>query len=365
MALPTHAPLDAIIGGMQIAGRTISSEAPTYVIAELSANHRGSLENAVQLVQATADAGADAIKLQTYTADTITIAADRPEFRIGSGTVWDGRTLHDLYAEAATPWEWHEPLQRAATDRGLHFFSSPFDASAVDFLERLGVPAFKIASFEIVDIGLIGRVARTGRPMIISTGMATLDEITEAVAAARSAGASEFALLKCTSAYPAPPEDVNLRTIPDMAARFGVPIGLSDHTLGMTVPVAAVAVGATIIEKHLTLRRADGGPDGSFSLEPDELREMVAAVRVAEKAMGRVSYEPTSHEAGSRILRRSLFAVERIAAGEAFTQRNVRSIRPGHGLHTRHLPEILGRAATRDIERGEPLGWELVGPAER
>ena len=350
---------------MEIAGHRIGSGAPTYVIAELSANHRGSLENAVQLVNAAADAGADAIKLQTYTADTITLAVDRPEFRIGSGTVWDGRTLHDLYAEAATPWEWHEPLQRAATDRGLHFFSSPFDASAVDFLERLGVPAFKIASFEIVDVGLIARVAKTGRPMIISTGMATLEEVAEAVEAARAAGASQIALLKCTSAYPTPPEDVNLRTIPDMSARFGVPVGLSDHTLGTTVPVAAVAAGAAIIEKHLTLRRADGGPDGGFSIEPDELSEMVASIRIAEKAMGRVSYEPTSEESGSRILRRSLFAVERIGAGEAFTERNVRSIRPGHGLHTRHLPEILGRVAARDIDRGEPLSWELVAGAER
>jgi pseudaminic acid synthase len=345
---------------MEIAGRPIGSEAPTYVIAELSANHQGSLENAVHLVEAAADAGADAIKIQTYTADTITLAVDRPEFRIGSGTVWDGRTLHDLYAEAATPWEWHEALQRAATDRGLHFFSSPFDASAVDFLERLRVPAFKIASFEIVDVGLIARVARTGRPMIISTGMATLDEITEAVDAARAAGGSEIALLKCTSAYPAPPEDVNLRTIPDMSARFGVPVGLSDHTLGTTVPIAAVAAGAAIIEKHLTLRRSDGGPDGGFSLEPDELRAMVDGIRIAEKAMGRVSYEPTPHERGSRMLRRSLFAVEPIRAGEPFTEKNVRSIRPGHGLHTRHLADVVGSHATRDIERGEPLSWELV-----
>lgn len=345
---------------MEIAGRAIGPGSPTYVIAELSANHRGSLEAAVRLVEAAADSGADAIKLQTYTADTITIDADRPEFRITSGTVWDGRTLHALYAEAHTPWEWHEPLQRAATDRGLHFFSSPFDASAVEFLERLGVPAFKIASFEIVDIGLIDRVARTGKPMIISTGMATLTEITEAVETARAAGARDVALLKCTSAYPAPPEDVNLRTIPDMASRFELPVGLSDHTLGTAVPVAAVAVGAAIVEKHLTLRRADGGPDAAFSLEPEELSQMVAAIRTVEAALGHISYEPTSHEVGSRILRRSLFAVEDISAGEPFTERNVRSIRPGHGLHTRHLNQILGRVATTDIERGEPLRWDLV-----
>lgn len=346
---------------MEIQGRPIGAGTPTYVVAELSANHQGSLENAIGLVKAAADAGVDAVKLQTYTADTITLDVDRPEFRIGSGTVWDGRTLHDLYAEAATPWEWHEPLQRAARDAGLHFFSSPFDPTAVAFLRDLGVPAYKIASFEIIDLGLIAEVARTGKPMIISTGMATLEEITEAVSVARSAGAVELALLKCTSAYPAPPEDANLRTIPDMANRFDVPVGLSDHTLGTVVPIAAVAVGAAIIEKHLTLRRADGGPDGGFSLEPTELRDMVHGIRIAEKALGRVSYEPTPDEAPSRILRRSLFVVEPIAAGDAFNARNVRSIRPGHGLHTRHLPEVLGHVATRNIERGEPLTWELVG----
>ena len=349
---------------MEIAGRPIGAGAPTYVIAELSANHRQSFDAAIRLVEAAADAGVDAVKLQTYTADTITIDADGPEFRIESGTIWDGRTLHDLYAEAATPWEWHEPLQRAASDRGLHFFSSPFDDTAVDFLEGLGVPAFKIASFEIVDVGLIARVARTGKPMIISTGMATLDEVTEGVAAARAAGAAQIALLKCTSSYPAAPEDADLLTIPDMAARFDVPIGLSDHTLGTVVPVAAVALGAAIVEKHLTLSRADGGPDGGFSLEPAEMREMVEGIRVAERALGTISYAPSSQEAPSRILRRSLFVVDRVSAGEPFTEANVRSIRPGHGLHTRHLPEILGRRATRDIERGTPLDWNLIGPAD-
>lgn len=345
---------------MEIAGRPIGAGASTYVIAELSANHRQSFDAAIQLVGAAADAGVDAVKLQTYTADTITIDADGPEFRIESGTVWDGRTLHDLYAEAATPWEWHGPLQRAASERGLHFFSSPFDDTAVDYLEGLGVPAFKIASFEIVDVGLIARVARTGKPMIISTGMATLEEVGEAVAAARAAGATEIALLKCTSSYPAPPEEADLRTIPDMAARFDVPVGLSDHTLGTVVPVAAVAVGAVIIEKHLTLSRADGGPDGGFSLEPGEMREMVDGIRVAERALGSINYEPSPEEAPSRILRRSLFVVDRVRAGEPFSEANVRSIRPGHGLHTRHLPEVLGRRATRDIERGTPLDWNLI-----
>jgi pseudaminic acid synthase len=349
---------------MQIASRQIGDGAPAYVIAELSANHRQRLEAAAELVSAAADAGADAVKLQTYTADTITIDADGPEFRISSGTAWDGRTLHDLYAEAATPWEWHEPLQRLATERGIHFFSSPFDASAVELLEGLGVPAYKIASFEIVDVGLISRVARTGKPMIISTGMATADEIGEAVSAARSAGARDVALLKCTSAYPAPPEESNLRTIPDMAARFGVPVGFSDHTLGTTVPVAAVAVGAAIVEKHLTVSRADGGPDGAFSLEPAEFAAMVEAIRTAERAMGEVSYQPGDHEAPSRILRRSLFVVEDVAAGQPFTEGNLRSIRPGHGLHTRHLPELLGRRAARDVARGTPMSWELVAAAD-
>ncbi len=346
---------------MRIAERLIGHGAPTYVIAELSGNHQQRLEAAVQLVDAAADAGADAVKLQTYRPDTITIDAQRPEFRIESDTVWDGRMLYDLYAEAYTPWEWHEPLQRRAHERGLHFFSSPFDHSAVELLERLNVPAYKIASFEIVDVGLIARVARTGKPMIISTGMATLEEIQEAVEAARSAGATELALLKCTSAYPAPPEESNLITIPDMVARFGVPVGLSDHTLGAVVPIAAVGVGAAIVEKHLTLSRADGGPDGGFSLEPDEFRQMVEGIRIAERALGRVSYEPSESDAPSRILRRSLFAVRDIAAGEPLSDENVRSIRPGHGLHTRHLPEIVGKLAARDIERGTPMTWDLVG----
>ena len=349
---------------MQIEGRDIGPGAPTYVIAELSANHRHEFDAALNLVRAAADAGADAVKLQTYTADTITIDSDRPEFRVGAGTVWDGRTLHSLYAEASTPWEWHEPLKRAATDLGLHLFSSPFDPTAVDFLEHLGVPAYKVASFELVDVGLIGRVARTGKPMIMSTGMATLDEITEGVAAAREAGATDLALLKCTSAYPAPPEEANLRTIPDMAERFSVPVGLSDHTLGTDVAVAAVALGACIVEKHLTLSRADGGPDGGFSTEPAEFRAMVAGIRAAERALGSASYEPSAAEAPSRILRRSLFVVADVAKGEPLSEANVRSIRPGHGLHTRHLPTVLGRRAARDIERGTPLSWELVEASE-
>lgn len=345
---------------MRIGNTDIGPGHPTYVIAEMSANHGGDLEVARELVSAAADAGANAIKVQTFTADTITVDSDRPEFRISAGTVWDGRTLHDLYREASMPWEWQVGLKRLAEGRGMDFFSSPFDASAVDFLESIAVPAYKIASAEIVDVGLIRRVAATGKPMILSTGMATFDEIAEAVAAARDAGAEALALLKCTSAYPAPVDEVNLHTIPHMAQTFGVTVGLSDHTAGIAVPVAAVALGATIVEKHVTLRRADGGPDAGFSLEPSELAEMIVQIRAAEQSLGEVTYEPTAREAPSRALRRSLFVVADMRAGEVFTDANVRSIRPAHGLHTRHLPEILGRRAATDLERGTPLEWTMV-----
>lgn len=345
---------------MRIGNTDIGPGHPTYVIAEMSANHGGDLEVARELVRAAADAGANAIKVQTFTADTITVDSDRPEFRISAGTVWDGRTLHDLYREASMPWEWQVDLKRLAEGRGMDFFSSPFDASAVDFLESIAVPAYKIASAEIVDVGLIRRVAATGKPMILSTGMATFDEIAEAVAAARDVGAEALALLKCTSAYPAPVDEVNLHTIPHMAQTFGVTVGLSDHTAGIAVPVAAVALGATIVEKHVTLRRADGGPDSGFSLEPSELAEMIVQIRAAEQALGEVTYEPTAREAPSRALRRSLFVVADMRAGEVFTDANVRSIRPAHGLHTRHLPEILGRRAATDLERGTPLEWTMV-----
>lgn len=346
---------------MEIDGRQIGGEPPhTFLIAELSANHGGHLETALGIVRAAAEAGVDAIKLQTYRADTITIDGDSEHFRISSGTVWDGRTLFDLYEEAHTPWEWHRPIRDEALRHGLTWFSSPFDPTAVEFLESLDIPAYKIASFEIVDIDLIECVAATGKPLIMSTGMATYDEIAEAVAAARGAGATDIALLKCTSAYPSPPEEIHLRTIPDMAASFDVPVGLSDHTMGIAVPVAAVALGAVLVEKHVTLRRADGGPDSGFSLEPDELAEMVAQVRVAEMALGQVNYEPTAMEAANRSLRRSLFVVKDVREGETFTEANVRSIRPGHGLHVRYLSEVLGRRARRDIARGTPLRWELV-----
>ena len=335
-----------------------------YVVAELSANHDQSFERALELVDAAHAAGADAVKLQTYTPDTITLRSDAEPFVIRSGTVWDGRTLHDLYGEAFTPWEWHGPLQERAESLGIGFFSSPFDPTAVDFLADLEVLAIKIASFEIVDVGLIERAARTGLPLVISTGMATLPEIDEAISVAREAGATRMVVLKCTSSYPAPPEEANLRTMADLAARYGVPVGLSDHTLGIAVPIAAVALGAVMIEKHLTLRRADGGPDSGFSLEPDEFRAMVEGIREAEASIGEVSYDPTAHEVEARRLRRSLFISADVKAGDVLTEANVRSVRPAAGLHTRHLREVLGRRVQRDAALGTPLSWDLLEPAD-
>lgn len=349
-----------MVKAITIGERTISSEHSVYVIAELSANHHQDFSNAVRLIEEAKRAGADAVKLQTYTADTITIRSNKEYFRVGGGTLWDGRNLHDLYSEAYTPWEWQPRLKRAADDLGLDLFSSPFDATAVDFLERMNVPAYKVASFEIVDIPLIQKIARTGKPMIMSTGMATLDEIEEAIKAARDAGALEIALLKCTSAYPAAVEEMNLRTIPELARQFDVPVGLSDHTMGIEVPVAAVALGACILEKHLTLSRSEPGPDSAFSLEPGEFKATVDAIRIAEKALGTVQFGCSPKEASSRAFRRSLFVVQDVKLGEVYTAENVRSIRPGNGLHTRHLPEVLGRHASRDVERGTPLSWELV-----
>lgn len=345
---------------MKINQREIGSGQPVYIIAEMSANHGQNFDEAVRLVRAMKDAGADAVKLQTYTPDTITIDCDRPEFQIGKGTIWEGKNLYRLYGEAYTPWDWQPKLKALATSWGLDCFSTPFDFSAVDFLEAMQVPAHKVASFELVDIPLLRKIAATGKPVIMSTGMATLEEIDEAVRALRESGCRELALLKCTSAYPAPPEEMNLQTIPHLAATFGVPVGLSDHTLGITAAVTAVALGACIIEKHFTLSRAAGGPDAAFSLEPAEFTAMVQAVREAEKAQGRVSYEVTARERSSHIFRRSLFVVRDMQAGEHFTADNVRSIRPAHGLHPRHLPEVLGRRARCAIARGTPLTWELI-----
>jgi N-acetylneuraminate synthase len=343
-----------------IAGRRIGPGAPPFVIAELSGNHNGDIARAFAIMAAAKQAGADAVKLQTYTADTITIDHDSADFRITAG-LWAGRTLYELYREAHTPWQWHEALFAKGRELGIIVFSTPFDPSAVDFLESLGAPAYKIASFEVIDLPLIERVAATGRPVIMSTGMADLGEIGEAVAAARKAGAAELMLLHCTSAYPTPFEEANLRTIPHLAEAFDVAVGLSDHTTGIAAPVAAVALGACAIEKHVTLARADGGPDAAFSLEPDELAAMVGAVRAAHAALGRIDYTLKPAESGNLIFRRSLYAVADVAKGECFDAANVRSIRPGFGLAPKHLPQVIGRRALRDVARGEPINFDMVG----
>jgi len=345
---------------MTIGNHPVGPGHPVFVVAEMSANHGGDFDRAVALIRAMKESGADAVKLQTYTADTLTLKSGKEHFRIGRGTVWEGRTLYDLYEEAHTPWDWHKRLMEAAAEEGLEFFSTPFDDISVDFLEELNVPAYKIASFEIVDIPLIMRVAATGKPLILSTGMATRGEIREAVSAGAGEGCDCMALLKCASAYPASCEDMNLRTIPDMAREFGTIVGLSDHTLGTAVPVAAVALGACIVEKHFTLSRNVRGPDSAFSLEPSEFRQMVDAVRMVEKALGDVSYEPTEHEKASRLFRRSLFVVQDVKAGEPFTEQNVRSIRPGYGLPPKYLDIVLKKRAARNITRGMPLSWDVL-----
>ncbi|MEK9725448.1 MAG: pseudaminic acid synthase [Rhodospirillaceae bacterium] len=342
-----------------IAGREIGPSRPPYVVAEMSGNHNGDIGRAMELMAAAAEAGADAVKLQTYTADTITIDHDGPGFTIEGG-LWDGRKLHDLYGEAHTPWDWHGPLFEKGRELGVAVFSSPFDFTAVELLERLDAPAYKIASFEMIDLPLIERCAATGKPLVISTGLANKAEIDEAVAAARRGGASELIVLHCVSGYPTEPADANIRTLIDLVDSFGVVPGLSDHTHGVAVSVAAVALGACFIEKHFTLRRADGGPDAAFSLEPDELKGLVDGCRTAFDALGRVHYDPKGSEQGNAAFRRSLYVVADVAAGETLTDANVRSIRPGYGLAPKHLPDVLGRAAARALKRGDPLGWEMV-----
>jgi len=346
---------------VRIGDREVGAGRPCFIVAEVSANHNGDLERAIEIVRAAKRAGADAVKLQTYTPDTLTIDCDADCFRITGEGPWAGKTLYQLYGEAYTPWEWHATLQEVAHDAGIECFSTPFDATAVDLLESLHVPAYKVASFELVDIPLLKKIASTRKPVIASTGMATLAEIEEAVTTLREHGASDIVLLKCTSAYPAAATDMNLRTIPHLAESFRAVAGLSDHTLGSSVAVGAVALGAHVIEKHFTLRRADGGPDSSFSMEPGEFAAMVCDIRQVEQALGCVSYARTSAEARNLVFRRSLFVVRSVKRGETFSEENVRSIRPGHGLHTRHLPDVLGRPATCDIARGTPLSWDLVG----
>jgi len=345
---------------IEIAGRKIGADFPPYVICELSGNHNGSLERCLTMVDAAADTGCDAIKIQTYTADTITLNVDRPEFRIHGG-LWDGRTLYELYQEAQTPFEWHAAIFERARRRGVTIFSSPFDETAVDLLDGLGAPAFKIASFEAVDLPLIRYAASKGKPLIISTGMANLQEMQTALDTALAAGAAGVLLLHCVSSYPATFADANVRTVPDMAARFGCPVGLSDHTPGAAASVAAVSVGACVIEKHFTLARADGGPDAAFSLEPGEFKALVDDTRNAWAALGAAHYDVLGAEQGSLLFRRSLYVTADIKAGETLSRANIRSVRPGNGLPPGELDNVLGKTATRDIARGEPLDWSMVG----
>jgi pseudaminic acid synthase len=331
-----------------------------FVVAEVSANHLQKFSLAEDTIHAARTAGADAVKLQTYTPDTMTIDCDRDVFQIKHGTAWDGQTLYQLYQQAHTPWEWHAKLKGLAEDLGMVFFSTPFDLSAVDFLENLGVPIYKIASFEITDIPLIRYVAAKQKPVVMSTGIASLEDIETAVAACRQEGNGRIALLKCTSAYPTPVEESHLRVIPELRERFGVMVGISDHSLAETVPATAVALGARIVEKHLILDRGMGGPDARFSLEPDEFRRMVVAVRQVEASLGHRQYTVTEQMEANRVFSRSLFAVEDIKKGEKFNSDNIRSIRPGAGLHPKHYFEVLQSKAGADIPRGTPLSWDLI-----
>ncbi len=343
-----------------IADRRIGSGHPVFIIAELSANHRQKFEIAVETIRAMKEAGADAVKLQTYTPDTITRDSDNEYFQIRQGTIWDGKSLYQLYQEAYTPWDWQPKLKEIAEDLGLICFSSPFDKSAVDFLEKMNVPAYKIASFEITDLPLIEYVASKGKPVIISTGIAELCDIEEAVESCKKMGNDQIALLKCTSAYPAPLEEVNLRTIPNLAETFKSIVGVSDHTLGISVPIASVALGASIIEKHFILAKDLGGPDAAFSMEPEEFKAMVDAVREVEKALGSVSYDLSEKLKKSREFSRSLFVVKDTKAGDPLTEENVRSIRPGFGLHPRYLKDVLGKRTKKDVKKGTPLTWDLI-----
>lgn len=344
-----------------IAGRGVGAQHPPFIIAEMSGNHNQSLERALSIVEAAAKAGAHAMKLQTYTADTMTLDVDGKEFHIeDKNSLWKGASLYKLYQAAYTPWEWHEPLFARARELGMIPFSTPFDDSALEFLEKLNVSCYKIASFENTDLPLIRRVAATGKPMIMSTGMATVAELDESVKAAREAGCKELVLLKCTSTYPAEPSNTNILTIPHMRELFDCQIGLSDHTMGVGVSVASVALGATVIEKHFTLSRADGGVDSAFSMEPHELASLVVETGRAWQSLGKVSYGPTSAEKNSLQFRRSLYVVENLKAGDVLTAQNVRAIRPGLGLPPKHLEQLLGCIVRTDVPRGTPLVWSLL-----
>jgi len=344
---------------IEIAGRKIGLAHEPFVICELSGNHNGSLERALAMLEAAAATGADAIKIQTYTPDTITLDHDSPDFRIEGG-LWDGRTLYDLYGEAQTPYEWHAALFAKAKDLGVILFSTPFDETAIDLLEGLDAPAYKIASFEVIDLPLITSVARRGKPMIISTGMANLAEIGDAVDTALKHGAPGVVLLHCVSAYPAPMDEANVRTVPDLAERFGVISGLSDHTPGSAASIAAVALGACVIEKHFTLARSDGGPDAAFSLEPAEFTALARDCKDAWRALGTVGYDLLGSEKANISFRRSLYVVANLAKGGVITRAHVRSIRPGFGLAPRHLDEVLGKVAKRDLTRGEAFSWDMI-----
>jgi N-acetylneuraminate synthase len=339
---------------VEIDNRKIGPDFPPYIIAELSANHNGDINRAFEILKMAKECGADAIKLQTYTQDTLTIDCDKPDFKIEGG-LWHGRTLYDLYTEAHMPWEWHKPLFAKAKELGITIFSSPFDTTAVDMLEELGAPAYKIASFEAIDLPLIEYVAKTGKPMIISTGMANKEEIQEAVTTAKNAGCTELVVLHCVSGYPAPTQDYNLATIPDMAERFDVLTGLSDHTIDNTTAITSVVLGACLIEKHVTLDRNGGGPDDSFSLEKPELTQLCKDSKTAWQALGKINYERKESEKGNLVFRRSLYVVKDIKAGEEFTHDNVKSIRPGYGLPPKHLSSVIGKLAVKYLTKGTPL----------
>ena len=345
---------------IKIGNKSVGGDAPAFIVAEVSGNHLQDYERAKAIIKAAADAGADAVKLQTYTADTITLDCDNDYFQITQGTIWDGTTLHKLYQEAFTPWEWQPELMKYANELGLECFSSPFDHTAVDFMEKMDMPAYKIASFEINDIPLIRKIAKLGKPIIFATGIAYLEDIERALKVCKEEGNEQVILLKCTSQYPSPYESMNLRVIPNMAEVFDCTTGLSDHSMGCTVAVASVALGAKMVEKHLTLSRADGGPDAEFSMEPAEFKQMVDEIRIVEKALGKVTYELTEQQVRSREDGRSLFVVKDVKAGEEFSEENVRSIRPNFGLHTMYYDVVIGKKAKADIAKGTPLAWNLI-----
>ena len=345
---------------LRIGSRYVGEGEKTFIVAEVSANHLQNFERAKAIIKAAKDAGADAVKLQTYTADTITLNCENEYFQITQGTIWDGTSLHKLYEEAYTPWEWQPDLMKYANDLGMECFSSPFDPTAVDFMQKMNMPAFKVASFEINDIPLIRKIAKLGKPIIFATGIAYLEDIERALRVCKEEGNDQIVLLKCTSTYPSPYEDMNIKVIPNMSTVFECITGLSDHSMGTAVAVSSVALGAKMIEKHLTLKREDGGPDAAFSMEPDEFAKMVSDIRIVEKALGKVTYELTEKQKKSREDGRSLFITNDMKAGDEFSEKNVRSVRPAFGMHTMYYEEILGKKAKTDLKAGTPLDWKYI-----